>query len=532
MMNTLSYLFTRVPGFTGLSLDNPLEKVNDPLDLSNSIAVYVGFSILFLVLLTIFLERRHFNRVAINFLRFFALCAFPLFILPFASFSLFEGSHKVKFCATCHTAMDLYVSDMKDNRSATLASVHYRNRYIQESHCYTCHAGYSMLDIGKAKASGLLHLYYWVNRSPTALGKQQIKLYGREGYKNELCLNCHSGSREFLAAEEGIHKKLESGLLGEDPDTGASKISCMFCHGPAHLTLKEKKSPKILVAQGLVEGQPGENRYPSLEPGKNLNPDRPYESAPPAVPHKVTGYPITRSRNSCLEPCHSRGLEKIPPSHFVNEHTGRSGPGVTGIRYHCLQCHLPQVADEPPVTPKPHYGQISQKSILQPLTALVPASPAETQFLGAGTCAYCHQSRRSGNQYGKWKTRNHAHAFKDLATERGKEIAKAMKVTGDPQQSGKCLKCHSTGYDSEHPINPNTGFALEDGVQCEQCHGPGSQYINLPTMQGLARGDIPPESVGLKKPDQKFCKTCHDPAVKHVLPFKAEERFRKIQHWN
>jgi nitrate reductase cytochrome c-type subunit len=515
------------------SLEKPLVKINDPLDVSSTIAVYIGILILILILLTIVLERLRFNRQAVTFLRLFALCVFPVFILPFASFSTFEGSHKVQFCQTCHTAMNLYVGDMMDDHSDTLSAVHFKNRYIQDNHCYKCHAGYSVFDIGKAKATGLIHLYYWISRSPTAMGKEQIKLYGKGGYKNKFCLNCHSGSRGFLEAEEGVHRAVGKSLLGEDPVTGASLMSCLFCHGPAHLTLEQKKSPKILMANGIVEGQPGVNRYPAIEPGKSTNQDRPYDIAPPVIPHKVAGYKITRSHNSCLEPCHLKGIEKVPPSHFINPYKDkRLQKRVVSYRYHCLQCHLPQVSREPLVVQKSPYVLAAHRNKgIQRLIAVESGPEPPAEYLGVRVCALCHQSKSSGNQYGKWKIRNHAKAYRDLATERGKQIARSMGISEEPQKSKTCLKCHSTGFDSNNGINPEYGFNIADGVQCEQCHGAGSQYMNLPTMKNLALGIIDRQTVGLKMPDKRVCLRCHNPIDKHINPFNKKERFRKINHW-
>lgn len=108
-------------------------------------------------------------------------------------------------------------------------------------------------------------------------------------------------------------------------------------------------------ARGLATGEPGMNTYTEAEPGETDVLARAYTGAPPLVPHSVKGLVIDRSTNDCID-CHLDGDEleeghvatAIPPSHFVNEHTGARQEGqVTGVRYNCLQCHTPQARAAP-----------------------------------------------------------------------------------------------------------------------------------------------------------------------------------------
>jgi nitrate reductase cytochrome c-type subunit len=511
-----------------LALQKPVEKEHDAVDVAGSIASGLSLLILVFFVITFILDRRRFNATTINFIRFFSLCVIPILILPFATFSTFEDSKKVEFCQTCHTAMDLYVDDLKDKNSLTLAAVHYKNRYIQENHCFSCHAGYAVLDVGKAKATGLIHLYYWLTNSPTAMGKEQIKLYGEKGYENEYCLNCHSGSTGFIEAKGGIHRTLEASLLKKDPDTGAPQMSCLLCHGPGHLKLEEKNSPMIFNGKGLVTGQPGMNYYPSIIPGDSNNLERPYEMAPPPVPHDVSAYKITRTENTCLEACHLEGLEQVPSSHRINEHTGKvEKETVTGTRYNCLQCHLPQADEEPIVKQKKHsLASFSQKQFYQLDPSL---DNKQSHYIGIRLCKLCHNDKKDERVYDAWKKTNHSRAYTDLKSQRGMEIAESMGVNGDPGDSKKCLKCHVTGYDSEK--TKEASFSFSEGVQCEECHGAGSNYMSILTMKKLANGQIPAKSVGLIKPTKKLCLRCHTPVDKHILPFDEKTRFKKIAHW-
>jgi nitrate reductase cytochrome c-type subunit len=111
----------------------------------------------------------------------------------------------------------------------------------------------------------------------------------------------------------------------------------------------------VLLMNGEAIGQPGMNTYPTGPPGQTKKLERPYPGAPPLIPHSIEGLGVTRSGNDCLA-CHSEGVEvekghiatKVPPSHYVNEYTGQqTKEEVIGVRYHCLQCHVPQSQEDP-----------------------------------------------------------------------------------------------------------------------------------------------------------------------------------------
>ena len=224
---------------TALALEKPFEGKGGFVDWAETITIILALLIVGLILFTrIF--RRHLTPPRVTLLYFASLCALPLGMMSFGSFATFEGSKRDEFCHSCHSAMDLYVDDMRDKESKTLAAVHYNNRYIQEEHCYSCHADYGVAGTAEAKFRGLKHLYYWVTNSATARGTEQIRTYG--SYKNDLCLNCHAGSQTFLKADGGTHRAIALDLVGKDPHSGESTMSCLFCHGPAHLALANKKN--------------------------------------------------------------------------------------------------------------------------------------------------------------------------------------------------------------------------------------------------------------------------------------------------
>ena len=94
------------------------------------------------------------------------------------------------------------------------------------------------------------------------------------------------------------------------------------------------------------------------------------------------------------------------------------------------------------------------------------AQAQDHAYVGAAKCKMCHKL-----QYTSWEGLAHAKAFDQLK--------------GDEQSNAECLKCHATGASAEMP-----------GVQCEACHGYGTQHARDGSMRPV------PESVCLK---------CHTP---------------------
>jgi len=117
-----------------------------------------------------------------------------------------------------------------------------------------------------------------------------------------------------------------------------------------------------------------------------------------------------------------------------------------------------------------------------------PAVAAEPVYMGAKFCRTCHSSSDQ-DRYHKWLASGHARAFDALT---GAEIT-------DP----RCLSCHTTGHDQ--PISEKTTRKDMRGVQCEACHGPGSEYKSMRVMKDpqLAR------EKGLWVVSREICLHCH-----------------------
>lgn len=135
------------------------------------------------------------------------------------------------------------------------------------------------------------------------------------------------------------------------------------------------------------------------------------------------------------------------------------------------------------------------------------AKPAR-QYLGAKKCKTCHNSSKKGAQYKVWMESKHAQAFHTLATPEAHEFA-ATKGIEDPQRAAECLQCHVTGY-GEPKDHFAATFSESLGVQCESCHGAGSDYYKKKPMKEIYFGKTKPETYGLIMPTAETCAKCHN----------------------
>lgn len=163
----------------------------------------------------------------------------------------------------------------------------------------------------------------------------------------------------------------------------------------------------------------------------------------------------------------------------------------------------------------------------------------EVAYIGVEACGKCHKSKKKGDQLGQWEGTKHAKAFAVLGEPKAKEIAGKLKVA-DAQKEAKCLTCHATahGVPAEKVVAPKPGkkgFVLEDGVQCEDCHGPGSLYKSSRVMKDRDASI----AAGMIVPDEKTCARCHSGKDHAALvaaghkpfdTFNFKEAWPKVQH--
>jgi len=132
-------------------------------------------------------------------------------------------------------------------------------------------------------------------------------------------------------------------------------------------------------------------------------------------------------------------------------------------------------------------------------------------YVGMRACAACHDGAGMGDQCSLWQQSKHARAYAVLAQPGAKAIAELSGIPQEPQDSSMCLGCHATGAHAEDWEKDET-FHVEDGVQCEHCHGPGSEYMTESVMRDRERA----MAAGLNMPTTQDCMVCHAVKGSHV----------------
>ncbi|MBN1350455.1 cytochrome C554 [candidate division KSB1 bacterium] len=151
------------------------------------------------------------------------------------------------------------------------------------------------------------------------------------------------------------------------------------------------------------------------------------------------------------------------------------------------------------------------------------------QYVGASKCKMCHKSEKSGNQYGLWMERKHSKAYATLATAESKEVAQKAGVTGDPQKAKECLVCHVTAFEASDAQKAET-LTLEEGVSCEACHGPGSEYKGMKVMKGIYAKTMKGADYGLIAPSEEVCVKCHNTKSPTYQKFEYAKAVKIVSH--
>jgi hypothetical protein len=134
--------------------------------------------------------------------------------------------------------------------------------------------------------------------------------------------------------------------------------------------------------------------------------------------------------------------------------------------------------------------------------------------VGDGNCVLCHQDKAAG-----WNDTNHSKAF-----------FKGLEGLKGDHFSSDCIRCHTTGFDEDANNNgfDDFDFVFPDSlfpgmydsmktvfpdamkranVQCESCHGPGSNHFGVKT-----------DSKMVYSLSTDVCAWCHDAGTHHVYP--------------
>ncbi len=99
----------------------------------------------------------------------------------------------------------------------------------------------------------------------------------------------------------------------------------------------------------LDDGSAPATSYGDDAPGESERFTRSFENAPPMIPHDIADQlPIAIDDNACLE-CHlpdvaeDEGATAVPASHFYDIRQGKQLTELAGANFNCTLCHAPQV---------------------------------------------------------------------------------------------------------------------------------------------------------------------------------------------
>ncbi|MCB0727072.1 MAG: cytochrome c family protein [Ignavibacteriae bacterium] len=173
-------------------------------------------------------------------------------------------------------------------------------------------------------------------------------------------------------------------------------------------------------------------------------------------------------------------------------------------------------------------------SIILLITALVlfkadeNISQPKYKYVGVNTCiGACHQSEELGNQYEVWNNSQHSKAFLTLQSEAADSIARSLGYETPAEDTRFCIRCHTLGIDVDES-ELQSSFDMTQGVQCESCHGPGSEYKKLSVMKDSAEAVNKGLIIHTEK--ENWCITCHNPESPTYIPFDYEPLWEMIAH--
>ncbi len=196
-------------------------SVGELMRIAGILAVVAALIILIMIE---FVYKDRVNRMNYRLLLIISLFVLPVIVGLGTSATVLETTKTVQSCGTCHV-MDPFVNDLYDPESTSLAARHYKNQWISEYQCYTCHTTYGAHGTFEGKRDGFRHWLLFV----TQTWEDPITYAG--SYPNMNCTACHGGTPAYQ--EVPSHIALRDKFRTDE-------VSCTSCHGPAHPTPKER----------------------------------------------------------------------------------------------------------------------------------------------------------------------------------------------------------------------------------------------------------------------------------------------------
>ncbi len=159
------------------------------------------------------------------------------------------------------------------------------------------------------------------------------------------------------------------------------------------------------------------------------------------------------------------------------------------------------------------------------------ASAEAPKYIGAKKCKACHIK-----EYKSWEKTTMSGSFENLKADiKAEEKKKAGIDPGKDYTADKgCLKCHTTGYGKPSGFTTIAETPDLAGVQCEGCHGPGSEFSQIMKKnKEFKLAEVKKAGLIIPSEDEKGCMTCHggdSPFIEKVDPkykFNFKEKLKK-----
>lgn len=170
-------------------------------------------------------------------------------------------------------------------------------------------------------------------------------------------------------------------------------------------------------------------------------------------------------------------------------------------------------------------------SFIAALSLVISADVNAAEYVGAKKCKACHIK-----QYKSWKKTTMAQSFENLKPGVKAEAKKKAGVDPDKDYTADagCLKCHTTGYGEPGGFTSIEETPKLAGVQCESCHGPGSEYRGIMKKnKKYKHSEVKEAGLLMPSENEKLCMECHggeSPFNEKVDPkyaFDFKERLEK-----
>jgi nitrate/TMAO reductase-like tetraheme cytochrome c subunit len=203
----------------GMAAGVPYEPPRDYAEAwAKILALVMAAAAIGLILFTLAARRGRLSEIQARAMLFVGICVLPLPVMMMSTAVGLEQAKDIDFCRSCH-AMRPFVEDMRSGQSPRLAAVHFKQRYIQQDHCYVCHTDYGLFGTVEAKVGGMAHIWREVT------GSYRLPIVMKRGYRFTICLNCHGQSQKFLEQRE------HAGIVDM---TVRGQSTCTECHDLSH----------------------------------------------------------------------------------------------------------------------------------------------------------------------------------------------------------------------------------------------------------------------------------------------------------